>query len=463
LLIFIAALSAAPIWAKPPNVGPIPPLEFTPPHAERVLLTNGVTAYLLVDHELPLLSVKIKMKMTPADEPARQAGLLSTFSQLWRAGGAGHRSPDELNAVLEYMATSIETSVASEEASVSLSCLSKNTTASFELFSDVLLHPRFDETQLSLIKDKTREGLRRKNDDPANVGRRALRDVVFGEEHVYARETTEETLKTIQRADLIALHGRVIVPDAAYVVVNGDFNRDEMIAQLETLFRPWRRTGRTIIPYDFSLKNPAPGPLFVIEKDVNQSRVLLARVGVARHDPDHFRLALADYILGGGGTSRLFGQIRSRLGLAYVVGSFVTEPTGPGMIGVGAQTKAASTVDIIRALQNELDRFCAEAPAPAELQLAKDSIINSHIFRFDSTAEIAEQQANLELYGYPADYLETYLDNIRAVKAADVLSTAKKYYAKEGMKTIVVGSEKRFVKPLTDVGPVTKIPLETLK
>jgi predicted Zn-dependent peptidase len=186
-------------------------------------------------------------------------------------------------------------------------------------------------------------------------------------------------------------------------------------------------------------------------------------VGVARHNPDHFRLVVADYILGGGGASRLFGQIRSRLGLAYAVGSFILEPEGPGVIGLGAQTKAASTVQIVQAIRAELEKFNSAEPSAEELKLAKDAIGNSFIFNFDSPAAIASQKADLEFYGYPKNYLDTYLHNIRAVRGADVLKTAKTYYVPGQMKILVVGDQSKFGGPLNQAGEVVTIPLESIR
>ena len=82
----------------------------------------------------------------------------------------------------------------------------------------------------------------------------------------------------------------------------------------------------------------------------------MGNIGIARLNPDHFPLELANYILGGGGASRLFGEIRSKLGLAYVVGSFSTEYAGPGLVGAVCQTKAESTVEAVKAMKKEMER-----------------------------------------------------------------------------------------------------------
>ncbi len=461
--LFVVLLLAGSAYAKPPDVGPVAPLKFTPAEPTRLVLSNGAVAYLLEDHELPLISISVKMRTSPADEDESQAGLLGMAGDVWRSGGTALHKPHQLDEELERMASEIETKMNYEEAVISLNTLTQNRSRSLALFVDVLLRPGFDAEQVSIAKSKMNEALRRKNDDPANVGRRAFRDVIFGEHHIYAREVNERSVKKIGRADLLRAHKRIIVPDEAIIIAVGDFKTDELVKELEAALAPWKKTGRSVGRYDYALRNPPEGAIFFVQKDINQSRVTAGRLGVARHHPDHFKLMIADYILGGGGASRLFGQIRSRLGLAYAVGSFVLEPRGPGIIGLGAQTKAASTAQIITAINEELKKFSEAPPTDEELKLAKDSISNSFIFNFNSPAAIAAQKADLEFHGYPADYLETFLANVAAVSGADVLNTAKAYYTPEKMKILVVGDKNKLGTPLNQLGNVVEIPLESIR
>ncbi len=453
------ALLIAPVFAAPPAVQ-MSPLHFKPGQAERTTLSNGVIVYLLEDHELPIFDMNIRMKSSPAD--AASFDPFDFVGEVWRTGGTKTRTPEQLNSELEQMAMSVETGADEETFSVSLACLSKNKDKGIEIFSDVLLHPAFREDQLSLAKAKELEGLRRKNDTPPQIARRAFRDAVYGKAHVYAHESTEKGVQRVSAADLLALHKRVVVPDAAVICVAGDFDKAEMLASLEKIFGAWKSAERVVPPYDFSARQPSTGTVFFVQKDSNQSRVTMGRLGPARHHPDHFVLELADYMLGGGGPSRLFGEIRSRLGLAYVVASFYQVTQGPGLMGVACQTKSGSTIAAIKAIQSELDKFSKGPIHDDELRLAKDSIENSFVFGFDSPWEIVNARATNEFYGFPADYLDTYADRIEGVSKEAVQAAARKYYVKENMKTMVVGNEKGFDAPIDTLGSVTRLRVEDI-
>ena len=453
-------LVISPAIAVPPEVD-IPPLEFVPGTAERFVLTNGAVVYLLEDHELPLFNMNVLIKVSPADETVRES--LDLLDTVWRTGGTKSRPPDALNDELERIAASVETSADIETVTISLTCLSKDIPKGIAIFSDVLLNPAFNAEQLSLAQAKTVENLRRKNETPQQIARRAFRDVVYGKDHVYAREPEEASVNRVKRTDLAALHKKVVVPDRAVIAMAGDFNKAEMLASLESALASWPATGRLVPTYDYSVKSPRSEMVFAVNKAAAQSRITIGRVGPARHNPDHFPLQLADYIFGGSGPSRLFGEIRSRLGLAYVVGSFVQETAGPGLLGVACQTKAASTVAAVQAILRELDSFSTGSVRPEEIKLAKEAIVNSFVFGFDSPWDVVNARASNEFYGFPPDYPDMANARVRAVTAADIAKVAKRYYNKDAMKIMMVGDESKFDPPLDALGPVTRIPLSDVR
>ncbi len=459
-LVLAFQLASSVSFAAPPAVK-VPPVDFKPAQVERLMLSNGVVVYLKEDHELPTFDMTMRMKTSPADTPEWDAfGFLGT---VWRAGGTKTRKPEALNEELERRAISIETGVDEESATVSLSCLSKNIGEGIDVFSDVLFNPALDETQLVIAKGKALEGIRRKNDTPAQISRRAFRDVTYGKSHIYAYEPTEKSVARVTRKTLADLHRKILSPEQAMICVSGDFNKTDLLAQLEQYFSSWTATGRSVLPYDYSVKNASPSRIFVVDKDFNQSRVTVARVGVARHTPDHFALELGDYILGGGGPSRLFGEVRSRLGLAYVVGSFVQEPAGPGLLGVVCQTKSASTVKAIEAINAELTKFSTTLVTPDELRLAKDASINSYVFGFDSPWDLVNARASNEFFGFPPDYPDTYTERLDSIGREDIQRVGKKYYGPANMKILVVGNEKNFDAPLDSLGNVVHIPISEIE
>ena len=164
-------------------------------------------------------------------------------------------------------------------------------------------------------------------------------------------------------------------------------------------------------------------------------------LGIDRHNPDVPAIVVMDEILGGGFGSRLFQKIRTQLGLAYAVGGGFELPYDhPGEFRVEVLTKSATTVD---ATTNALDEIAGLNTKPfteEELKRAKDDILNSFLFRYDTKDKILAERERLEFYGYPADYLETYRAALEKVTLDDVTAAAKKYVHPGKLAVLVVGN-----------------------
>jgi len=92
-----------------------------------------------------------------------------------------------------------------------------------------------------------------------------------------------------------------------------------------------------------------------------------------------------------------------------------------------------------------------------ELARAKDSILNSWIFNFDTRQEVMAERMLDEFYGYPADFLERYRAGIEKVTTDDVARVARAYVHKDKLALLVVGKAQDFDRPLDSFGAVTTL------
>ena len=198
---------------------------------------------------------------------------------------------------------------------------------------------------------------------------------------------------------------------------------------------------------------PKPGAYFIDKEDVNQSNVQIVALGIDRHNPDVPAVVIMDEILSGGFGSRLFQKVRTQLGLAYEVGGGFDLPYDhPGTFRVEVLTKSVSTVDATKAAEAEIAGLNTSPFTQAELQRAKDDILNSFLFRYDTRDKILAERERLEFYGYPADYLETYRAALEKVTLDDVTAVAKKYIHPEKLAVLVVGNVTEIKPPVDTLG-----------
>ena len=467
IAVFITCLivsGSLPLCAKPHEELTFEPIQFKPPVPQRHELSNGMVLYLLEDHELPVFDISGLVKTGTIYDPADKIGLASICASVMRTGGTISREPDALNEELESMAASVEVGMSPEYGSVSLSTMAEDIEKGLEIFADVLRNPAFREDKLELRKQQAIESIRRRNDNPIQLAWRNFSAILYGTDHPFGWYSEIEDVESIAVDNLKAFHAKYYQPNNIMLAITGDFETDTLIAQIEKVFEGWENS-EIEFPHIAAVENaPKPSVNYIL-KDLPQTTMLIGHFGIKRTPdfPDFFALRVMNDILGEGGfTSRLMKEVREKHGLAYMVGSLMQTSfyTNPGEWFAYSQTRSEKTAEAI-SLIISIVRDLGENPVSAEeLQLTKDSLINSFVFGFESSSQIAFQQMMLAYRGFAPDFLETYTDNIAKVTAEDVQAVAQKYLHPDALTIVTVGNQDNFDRPLSEFGEVNEIKIK---
>jgi zinc protease len=444
---------------KPWEKIPVPKLhEFKPQEPKRIELKNGIVIFLEEDHELPFVSGSVLIPGGSRDEPAAKAGMVGVYGQAWRTSGTAKMDGDALDDLLEAKAAHIETGGDDDSTALSWDSLKGDADQVFALALDLLLHPKFSQEKLELAQEQEATGIVRRNDDESGVAEREAMKLVYGANSPYTRQPELATIGAVTIADLKAWHDSTI--GAKLIVsISGDFDSAAMEAKLRTAFEGLPPVKPTPARHDV-FPGPTPGVYFINKEDVNQSNVEIVGMGIDRHNSDVPAVAVMNQILGGGFASRLFQSVRTRLGLAYEVGGGISfDYDHPGPFSAVVLTKSATTVDATKATLDQIVGLNTTPFTEEELARAKDNLLTSFLFRYDTRDKVLAERVRLEFYGYPADYLETYKAALEKVTVADLQAAAKKYIHPDKLAILVVGNGPE-IKPGLDelkLGPVHPI------
>jgi zinc protease len=436
----------------------VPLRAFTPQKPRQVRLANGLFILLQEDHELPLVSGSALIRGGSRSEPSDKVGLVEVFGRAWRTGGSAAHSGDALDDFLEARAAKIETSGGMASTSVSFRCLAETLDEVFPLFVELLRSaPAFPQEKVDLARRQLHTGIARRNDDPWEIAAREARKLAYGTSSPYARVSEHATVAAVTRADLSAWHREYVHPNNIVLSIAGDFDASRMEARLRKAFGDWRRGKVATIPR-IELPPPHPGVYLVEKNDVKQTNIRIVHLGITRDNPDYYAAEVMNEIFGGASASRLNVNVRTKKGLAYTVGGGLGAGFDyPGMFTVGMATKTEGTAAGIDALFAEIDALQASPATAEELVRARESLLNSFIFRIDSKAAILREQAVYAFYGYPLDSLERYQAAISAVTVDDIARVARKHIHKERLAILVVGKADDFDRPLAAFGPLTTL------
>jgi len=426
----------------------------------RTVLDNGIALYLIEDRELPLISAHTLIKTGSIYDSEENQALAGITGTVMRAGGTRSYSPDSLNAILEFIAGSLECGIGTESGSANLSVMAKDIDLGLELLYEMLRYPAFDSAKIELEKSQLKESIRRRNDNPGSIISREFAHLLYGN-HPYGSIIEWNEVEPISRADLVAYHEKYFHPNNLMMAFSGDFKTEDMIKKIKKVFDKWESENIDFpeipeVQYGFK-----PG-VFIINKDITQANIRVGQLGIKRDNPDKWAVSLMNYILGGGSfTSRLTSRVRSDEGLAYSVKSrFSTQSRDYGDFYAYTQTKTSTAKRALEIFFEEFEKIRDTLPSEEELEMARESYLNNFVFQFDSPGEIVNRLMSLEYDNYPADYYQTYLDNIRAVTLEDIKRVADKYLHPDSMTVMMVADTSSFNDDLSEFGKVSYLELK---
>jgi zinc protease len=432
-IVVLLSLGLTPLLPGPAHSADINPVRF--------VLPNGLTILVLEQHSLPIVQIHTLIRAGAAHDPVDKAGLANLTAGLLDEGTAT-RTAKQIAEQIEFVGGSLAARASEDFTTASAKVLKKDLDLGFELLSDILLHPAFQEQEFDRVRSQILGEIQSERDDPCQVAVKAFKQLIYpGHPYRWPVNGTEDTLPKIKRADVQQFYAREYVPNQTIMTIVGDITLDQARAQIMKRFGGWKRgdTPTRPAPSPRALEKPV---LKLIEKDLTQATILLGHVGISRTNPDYYAVTVMNYILGAGGfSSRLMETIRDNQGLAYHVGSHFEANVMPGPFVVNLQTRNEAANQAITGVLTELNRIREAPVTDQELADARAYLIGSFALRLDTTSKLSEVLALVELYGLGLDYFTKYPKLIEQVTKDDVLRVAKQYLHPNRYALVVVANQ----------------------
>jgi zinc protease len=430
LPILVAALGAGLVLALPAAATT---------KVEEVTSPGGVTAWLVEDHSLPVVTIDVSFRGGAALDPPEKSGLATLTVDLLDEGAGDLDSP-AYQGRMEDLAAAVEFSASEDDITASLRSITANFAASLDLLHLSLTQPRFDAPAVERVREQLTGELAREQRNPQYISARLWFRNAFGD-HPYARprQGTPESIARITADDMHALVKRRFARDAMIIGVVGDVTPETLKTLLDRAFGDLPAHAAEGKVPDFVAD--AKLPLLLAKMPIPQSVVFFGEPGIKRNDPDWYAGFVINYILGGGGFStRLTEEVRVKRGLAYSVYSALNPLRHSGLIIGGVATensRVAQSIDIIRA---EWRRMRDGGPTAQELEDAKTYLTGSFPLSLDSTGNIAAIIVSMQRDHLGIDYLDRRAGLINAVTLEDAKRVAKRLFDPDRLSFVVVGA-----------------------
>lgn len=406
---------------------------------QEVTSESGVTAWLVEDYTVPVISVRFAFKGGSTQDPDGKEGISTLMTGLFDEG-AGELDADAFQERLDEVGAEMSFNATRDAVYGEMRMLAEGRDDSFELLRLSVNTPRFDQEPVDRIRAQIMTRIQRDMRDPESLGQELFARALYGE-HPYARRTdgTQETLASVTPEDLKALHARTFARSNLSIGVVGAIDAEALKAVLDSVFGDLPQEPELLpvshvspeLDQEVSYAYPLP-----------QATLQLVYPGVARDDPEFFPAFLMNHILGGGTfSSRLFDEVREKRGLAYGVGSGLQTGEYANMLIIGTSTRADRAQETLDLIRDVVRGMAEDGPAEGELERAKTYLIGAYpINNLDSSAAIARTLVELQLDGRGIDYIERRVGYINAVTLDEVKAAARRLLVAEPA-ILVIGPE----------------------
>jgi zinc protease len=404
----------------------------------RVTSADGIEAWLVEDHSLPIVTIRLAFAGGAALDPDGKGGTAAMVAALLDEG-AGPYDTIVYHQRLDALSAQLRAAAGQDEFDVSLRTLKRNLPESADLLRLALTEPRFDADAVERIRADLIAALVRQARSPRSLASRLWMVHAF-EAHPYGQNAdgSEASLAAISRADLAAFVAARFHRSGLTIGLVGDVTPAEAGALIDRIFGALPAGNR-----DGDIPEAQPlddGALFLSRFPVPQSVVTFGQIGPKRGDPDWYAAFILNDILGGSGfRGRLMQEIREKRGLAYGVSTSLVPYRHAGLILGSVATENSRVAESIALIRQEWQRMRENGPTAAELQEAKTYLTGSFPLSLDSTQHIAAVLVQLQRDQLGIDYLDRRAALIGEVTLDQARAVARRLFDPARLSFAVVG------------------------
>jgi zinc protease len=389
------------------------------------------------DKTVPMLTLRAYWRGGTAIESADLTGVTSVMADMLTEG-AGSLDANAFKERLEELNMGLGFSAGWDGVGMSLTTLTENRDAAFEMARLALMSPRFDAAPLARIKRQIEVGIRSRETNPGYLANRALDNAIMPG-HPYGRRIELANLAAMDRASLEERRRALLVRDRLLITIVGDVDADTAGRLIDSVFGRLPRASAPL-PAVPSAEVRAGQPMIVRSLPQPQSLIVFAAPGIQDEDPDWIPLSVANYILGGGGfASRLMDQVREKRGLVYGISTGPSVRDFSAELRGSAQTENGDVAQALEVTRAEMRRLYEEGPTDAEVADAITYLTGAFALSLDSNVKIASVLHGYQIAGRPIDYVNQRNDLIRAVSRDDVVRVIRRLFNPDSFTFVVVG------------------------
>lgn len=413
------------------------PKPFVSPKRQSETLPNGMRITSARYGLIPKVIVELVITGGDVSETREQQGIGNLTGELLKEGTAT-RTAEQIAQEAASIGGAITVRVGADDITIHGEALSDGAGTLVKLIADMALHPKFPESELPRLKaDLARQIAIAKSSAPVIAAEEFLK-IVYGD-NGYGRALPDEAImKSLTLADIKAYYAKRFAASNARLYVTGVFD-DGLRKTVEGAFGAWTKGEPFVNP---AIQAQTKHTLALVDRPgAPQSTIYMGLPVTRPGDKDYIPLQVADSILGGSFMSRITTNIREQKGYTYSPHSALENNAQNTIWAEHADVTTKFTGASLTEIFGEIDKLRKEAPPEKELKGIQNGMAGVFILRNSSRQGIINMFKLVDLHHLPANYLDTYISNMYAVKPPQVQGMIEKYIDPGKMTIVVVGDK----------------------
>jgi predicted Zn-dependent peptidase len=402
-------------------------------------LDNGLT--ILTDQMPTVRSATLGFffKTGARHEPEGLHGI-SHFIEHTVFKGTRRRTALEIAREQDQLGGNLDAFTTHEETGFAIKVIDKQLPAAFDLLSDILTGPLFDERELRSEQRVIIEEMKMIDDSPEEFLGELFNAAYFADNPLGRSITgTAKTVRRFDRHVTADFHSKTYTPANLVITAAGNVEHKQVVRMARSIYRaptvrgPRRRSVR-----------PKPRAPILIKRDAHleQAHLVIAVPFVTARDKRRYAAEMLSNIIGGGTSSRLWQKVREERGLAYNVGSSTVMYQDCGLFTVFAGTSPGQIPEVVKIVVEELRSVVKHGVTADELELAKDQAVASILLSLEDSASRATALAQSEMVHGRQISVEETISGIMGVTVADLKRLAKQHFISDRLALAALGDLK---------------------
>jgi zinc protease len=429
---------------------------FKVPKYEKFKLKNGLTVYLMEQHEVPLINVSAVFDAGSIHDGERY-GLASLTADGLLFGTKKYTKP-QIEEMTDFVGATLSTYASKDNSGVTSSFAVKDQDKLFDILQQVIMHPVFDAAEFNKHKQRTLLDLDQQKESPRSVIGNYFNAFVF-KNFPYATPGggTKSTVEKITAEDAAAFYKSNYTTGKGAIAVVGDFKTADMKKRITSMFDGWKTTeSRMIKRVAPDLSFDKSRVLLVNKDDARETTFLIGGKGVDYSSPDYVPLIVVNTILGGRFTSWLNDALRVNSGLTYGANSRFSRYKYAGTFAISTFTKNSTTVPAVDMALNVLDSLHKNGIDETTLASAKAYVKGDFPPDYESSGALARLLTDMYVFNFDENYINTFQTRVDGLTTAQARQIIADYFPKDKLQFVMVGKASEIKDQIKKYGEVTE-------